>query len=202
METWTHSGLLLSQTCGMPYRKFLHDKVNLVGTPDYDLDNCPPGHYRSAIVIRQNDRRGSLAEFANSRFAYNEENSQSGFAAPLNHGAEMGIVFSNRIRTHSHVNSAKIVAEDQADIAALDQLSWQYMERYDDFANSLTVLEWTKPATPTLPFITAESNDADIIYSAIESAIAALSADDRSAMCLKGIMKIPKDAYLAVANPS
>ena len=53
MAVWTDPDLVLSQTCGMPYRKFLHEKVNLVGTPIYDLGNCLPGYYYSCIVVRK-----------------------------------------------------------------------------------------------------------------------------------------------------
>ena len=44
--------LLLTQTCGMPYRNSLHGKVQLVGTPDFKVYGCEPGYYRSAIVVR------------------------------------------------------------------------------------------------------------------------------------------------------
>lgn len=45
-DLWLDPNLLLSQTCGMPYRTYLHDKVTLVGTPDYGVNRCPPGRYR------------------------------------------------------------------------------------------------------------------------------------------------------------
>ena len=41
MSVWTDPALVLSQTCGMPYRKFLHGKVQLIGTPHFDLQECP-----------------------------------------------------------------------------------------------------------------------------------------------------------------
>ena len=42
-EVWTDPALVLSQTCGMPYRLWLHEKVELIGTPDYGLESCPIG---------------------------------------------------------------------------------------------------------------------------------------------------------------
>ena len=41
---WQSDDLLFGQTCGMPYRTFLHDRVQLVGTPDYGIEGCPPGY--------------------------------------------------------------------------------------------------------------------------------------------------------------
>ncbi len=65
---WKHPDLVLSQTCGMPYRTWLHDSVELVGTPDYGLMGCPPGYYRSALVARRDDPREEIAEFRTSTF--------------------------------------------------------------------------------------------------------------------------------------
>ena len=55
---WTSPDLVLSQTCGYPYRSRLHGQVLLVGTPDYGVDGCAPGHYRSVFVARADDPRG------------------------------------------------------------------------------------------------------------------------------------------------
>ena len=64
MSVWTDSGLVLSQTCGMPYRKFLHGKVQLVGTPQLDLPDCTAGHYFSVFVVRKGCPTGvSVTQF-------------------------------------------------------------------------------------------------------------------------------------------
>ena len=49
-EQWHDPTLLLGQTCGLPYRRWLHGTVQLVGTPNFGLEGCPPGWYRSAIA--------------------------------------------------------------------------------------------------------------------------------------------------------
>ena len=56
-QHWQVPDLVLSQTCGFPYRTRLHGHVTLIGTPDYGLEGCPPGHYRSVIVARGDDVR-------------------------------------------------------------------------------------------------------------------------------------------------
>ena len=201
MTTWLDPTLVLSQTCGMPYRNHLHGKVQLVGTPDYDLEDCPAGHYYSEIIVRSDDRRQSLAEFADAAFAFNEEGSQSGFAAPLNFAAQNGISFGNRVVSGGHLNSAKMVAGRQADIAGIDAISWKLIERHEGFAKSLRILERTTPTTPVLPLITSFEQDADLVFGAVEAAIAALPQDLRTAMCLKGILKVPASEYLSVSNP-
>ena len=115
---WQDPKLVLSQTCGFPFRARLHDKVTLVATPDYGLEGCPPGYYASVFVARAEDGR-CLPEFRQARFAYNEALSQSGWAAPQNHAATMGFHFATLVETGSHRGSALAVAEGRADLAQL-----------------------------------------------------------------------------------
>lgn len=79
MAVWNDPKLVLSQTCGMPYRKFLHDHVTLIGTPDYGIEGCPPGYYKSVFIINKDERRTEPDDFKDALFAYNDINSQSGF---------------------------------------------------------------------------------------------------------------------------
>ena len=199
-EVWQDPDLLLSQTCGRPYRLKLHGKVQLVGTPDYGLQDCPPGYYRSPIVVRARDPRLRLEDFKTARFAFNEILSQSGWAAPQTHAAAQGFQFENTWESGGHVNSARAVAEGMADIASLDAMTWELIKRYDDFSLELRVLEWTEP-TPGLPFITSLNIDRHKVHDAISAAIAALDLADRRTLRLKGLVDIPADAYLAVPNP-
>lgn len=197
---WNNPDLVLSQTCGMPYRTWLHDKVELVGTPDYGLEDCPPGYYRSALVVRSDDPRTTLEEFRKATFAYNQTFSQSGYAAPYWHLQSHGFWFENRLQTEQHLNSARAVAGGRADIASLDAMSWKLMEKHDDFAKGLRVLEWTTP-TPGLPLITAQGNDPEAIHNAVKAAIGELTPVNRELLSLRDIIRIPKDKYTSIPNP-
>jgi ABC-type phosphate/phosphonate transport system substrate-binding protein len=198
---WKHPDLVLSQTCGMPYRTWLHDKVELVGTPDFGVKDSPPGYYRSALIVRADDPREDISEFQGGIFAYNQTFSQSGYAAPYFHLEPKGFWFEKRHQTEQHLLSAKAVAEGRADIASLDAVSWRLMVQYESFADRLRVLEWTKP-TPGLPLITACGQNAQAIFDAVEKAIDQLRDIDKEDLGLKGIVKIPKDHYLAIPNPA
>ena len=44
---WEAPSLVLSQTCGFPFRARLRDRVALVATPDYGIEGCPAGYYAS-----------------------------------------------------------------------------------------------------------------------------------------------------------
>lgn len=199
-DQWQSPDLILSQTCGYPYRARLHGTVQLVGTPDHALPGCPPGHYNSVLVVRVDDPRTDLAAFANARFAFNEPLSQSGWAAPQNHAAGLGFAFDTLVQTGGHNLSARAVAEGQADIAAIDALTWALIQRHDAYAADLREIARTAP-TPTLPLITAKGRDATQIAAATRAAIAALDPAHRAALMLCGLVDIPARAYLAVANP-
>lgn len=199
-DHWLAPDLLLSQTCGYPFRARLHGQVTLVGTPDYGLPGCPPGHYCTVFVARTDDPRATPADFAEAPFAYNEPLSQSGWAAPQNHAASQGFTFSNTIQTGGHALSARAVAEGKADIAALDALTWALIQRHDPFATTLREIARTEP-TPVLPYITALTRDPEPLFDAISAAIADLSPDDRATLSLRGLVRIPAEAYLAIPNP-
>ena len=199
-SVWRDPALVLSQTCGMPYRVHLKDSVQLVGTPDYGLADCAPGYYRSALVVRADDPRQYIGDFRSAVFAYNMTLSQSGWAAPYWHAHAKGFWFETRVQSHGHVNSARMVVSGEADIASLDAVTWRMIERHENFATDLRVLEWTAP-TPGLPYITGPDADAERMYEAIVAAIERLAAADRAALSLEGLVQIPQDAYLAVPNP-
>ncbi|EEB83706.1 phosphate/phosphite/phosphonate ABC transporter substrate-binding protein [Roseobacter sp. GAI101] len=199
-DVWNHPELVLSQTCGMPYRMWLHDKVQLVGTPDFGLAGCPAGYYRSAIIVRADDARTELTAFKGAVFAYNQTFSQSGYAAPFWHLKPEGFWFEHRLHVEQHLEAARAVATGRADIASIDAVTWRNIEKYEPFASGLRVLDWTKP-TPGLPLITALGNDADLIFDAIQSAIVELDEQSRSQLGLKSVVKIPKGNYLNVPNP-
>jgi ABC-type phosphate/phosphonate transport system substrate-binding protein len=200
-ETWHSPDLILSQTCGYPFRARLHDKVTYVGTPDYGVEGAPPGFYRSVFVARRDDPRTSLAAFDGAAFAYNEALSQSGWAAPQVHAAKAGLRLRPVVQTGGHRLSALAVAEGRADIAALDAVTHALMQGLDPVADRLRVIAATDP-TPGLPLITGPGRDPGPIFHAVHQAIAALSPSDRAALRLKGLVHIPVADYLAVPNPA
>lgn len=199
-NAWASPDLVLSQTCGYPFRARLQGKVTYVGTPDYGVEGALPGYYRSVFVARQDDPRRTLAEFDGARFAYNEALSQSGWAAPQVHAARLGLKLPPAVQTGGHRLSAQAVAEGQADIAALDAVTHALLQGGDPVTEHLRVVALTDP-TPGLPLITALDRDPAPIFAAVNAAITELGLEDRKTLRLKGLVRIPTDLYLAVPNP-
>lgn len=197
MEVWQRSDLVLSQACGMPYRKILHGKVTLIGTPEFGINGCPSGYYRSAFVVHKNDERSCLADYENALFAYNNEMSQSGFSAAKAETKKHKFWFQDTVCSGGHLNSAEMVASKKAEIAAIDAVSLTLMERYDDFYADIKIICWTKP-TPALPYITAIDQSKANYFNAIKNAIDALSQEDRKLLMIKDLINISSDIYLSI----
>jgi ABC-type phosphate/phosphonate transport system substrate-binding protein len=199
---WQSDDLLFGQTCGMPYRTFLHDRVQLVGTPDYGIEGCPPGYYRSAVIVHADSEIREFGELAEKRIAYNEALSQSGWAAIIAEMEYADMRPSSGLQTHAHINSAQAVSKKLADFAAIDAHTWALMCRYQtDLTLTLRVVHWTSP-TPALPYICAMRFDAQAIFHAVENALNALPPSDSETLGIRGIIKIAKQDYLDVPTPS
>lgn len=201
MAHWRRADLVLSQTCGYPFRAVLQGKVTLIGTPDFGLDGCPPGYYQSVFVARSDDARDGVLAFSDARFGYNEAMSQSGWAAPQTHAAGMGFRFNASVKTGGHALSAAAVLQGRADIAAIDAMTWALLQRNDAAMAGLRVVGRTEP-TPCLPYITALGAEHRLVFDAVAAAIAGLDAKDRDTLGIKRILYVPAVAYLAVPTPA
>lgn len=188
-SAWNSPSFYFSQTCGKPYVTSLSDHVTLIGTPDYNLPGCPAGYYRSAYIVHKTDKRDQLEDYKNALFAYNDENSQSGFHVTKK-------FFKHSKPSGSHLNSAKMVANKQAEIAAIDAVSLKLMNEYDDFTNEFKIIAWTKP-TPGLPFIAYNGADQNIFFTAIQSAVTSLPDEHLKKLHISKLVHIPKETYFS-----
>lgn len=201
-ELWTSPNLGFAQTCGLPYVSGLRGKVGLIGTPDYGIIPDRPGWYNSVIIARKSDFRSNLSEFLGATFAYNGANSQSGlFAMMFELQAQFGNTrfFGTCKKSGGHTFSANAVIEGHADIAALDAVTWQYLQNALPDINQLKVLQSTTP-NPGLPYISAQFTDAESLANAVETAIETLSPADKTPLGLKGIWRAHPEDYDIIAE--
>jgi ABC-type phosphate/phosphonate transport system substrate-binding protein len=150
--------------------------------------------------VRGDDPRRSLGDFDGAILARNDQGSQSDHAAPLVAAERVWRRFGARRLSGAHVASARMVADNLADIACLDAVSWRHIRRYDPWAAGLRVLGWTEP-TPRLPFITAVAPLAPILFDSLACAIEGMPNASRSVLTLRGGVRIDPAAYLAVSDP-
>lgn len=197
LRHWTDPALLLSQTCGRPYKEHLHGKVQIIGTPDYGIKGCPPGHYQSLVIARADDPRDDLRAYAGALFAFNEPGSQSGWAALA---AEVPEVLTGpRLQTGSHRASTLAVRAGKADFASIDAVTFRHLTAASE-ATGLKVIHGTTPR-PGLPLITNVVQDPKPLFTAISDAIDALAPADRDTLGLRGLVRIPVEDYLALPDP-
>jgi ABC-type phosphate/phosphonate transport system substrate-binding protein len=193
---------VLGQTCGLPLVGELAGRVALVGAPDYGLPGCPPGWYRSAAVVRADDRRKALEAFRGARLAINGADSQSGWGSILHHAAplaEGGRFFGSVVVSGAHAASVPLVAAGAADLAAIDFVSWRYAQRFLPAAARLRVLMLTEP-TPGVPYIAAAGTDTGLLADAVEAGIAGTDADTRAELGLVGFARLEASAYGVIAR--
>ncbi len=196
-EAWMHPGLVLGQTCGLPFVRELCGRVTLVGAVDYAVPGCPAGWYRSAVVVRADDEREGLAAFRGARLAVNGFDSQSGWGAILHHAAPLaqgGRFFGALAVSGAHVRSVAMVAEGAADLAAVDFVSWRLARRFRPEAARLRVLMLTDP-TPGLPLIAAAGADGARTAAAVREAIDGLDPRAGAALGIAGFAPLAAEDY-------
>lgn len=157
LRHWHDPQLLLSQTCGYPLRTQLPE-VQVVGTFHYQAAGCQGFRYSSQLVVREADAGKGLGDFRHQRVVCNSEDSQSGYhslrelVASAHSG---GKFFSEVVLSGSHLQSLAALKAGEADIAAIDAVSWALAERHRPELTSGLVSVGTTPLRPGLPMITS-----------------------------------------------
>ena len=200
MNHWTSPDLVMSQTCGLPYRARLTDVVTPFAVADYGL-GYGEGRYASVIVSH------APGPWREARIAVNDPLSQSGWAA-LTVWLDFHHVRTSNVKiTGSHAASARLVRAREADIAAVDAHAWQLMLSYDSWARDLFDVTnpggLTKPdlTSPGLPFVTRRGNNPEPYFAALSAAYHAMADEDRAKLRLQGIHPASPDTYLGLPIP-
>jgi ABC-type phosphate/phosphonate transport system substrate-binding protein len=202
---WRRPELLVSQTCGYPLMSGLHAQVQLIATPKFDAPGCSGTDYSSALITRTNARLDTLDACRGARAAYNQDDSNSGMnvfrhaVAPI---AQDGRFFDEVIRTGSHLSSLLAVAENRADIAAIDCVTFAFVrDEMPELAHQVREIRWTA-ASPGLPLIAANTVPQGMIEAmrlALNEATAAQPA--RAArLRLKGFASLPLSDYARITK--
>lgn len=204
-EIWSHAGLLLAQCCGYPFMSSFSGRLRYIATPRYRAPGCTGATYSSRFVVRDDDRTGDLAGMRGRRAAINDRESNSGmnvFREAVAGLAKGGAFFSSVIETGSHFASAEAVARGDADIAAIDSVSYAHLERYhSDIASRLRTIGWSR-TTAGLPLVTSWSTPTAVV-SALRRALDLISVDTRFEavrrdLLIDGFEVLPVRRYLDI----
>lgn len=161
---WRDPALVLSQTCWGPLSQGMLPGLQVLAQPDYsDVAGGQGPLYRSALIGREGVARpvpeGMQADLpegllAGRVLAANARHSLSGWLALARDlGADPAQMAAGVVITGGHRAAIRAVAEERADIAAVDCRSWALAQRHEPCARGLIVLGWTAPR-PGLPYVT------------------------------------------------
>lgn len=199
---WTRPDLLISQTCGFPLTHELRDKVTLVATPCYSAPGCDGPNYRSCVVVRREFSADQVSALKGAKCAVNSYESQSGFnalralIAPLSQG---GPFFQSVVLSGGHLNSLRMVCDGEADVAAIDCVTYTLLARHRPGAIECVRLLCHTPAAPGLPYITHRAADQDLLHRLRAGLEAACRdpelRDARELLMIRDICVLPISAY-------
>lgn len=207
-DVWLDPALLVGQTCGYPFVNALSGRVKMVATPRYAVPECAGAFYSSRVMVRVDLPVRRLDDLTGLVCAANERDSHSGMSAlraliaPVAHARGMKKFFSRVVWTGSHRKSLEMVAAGEADVAAVDCVTFALTASVrPDLAAAVREVARTAPC-PGLPIITSvTTSDEDVAR--IRAALARVAADDaadatRHALLIDGFDVLPEAAYETV----
>lgn len=199
LASWQDDALLLSQACGYPMVTRLHD-VQVVGCFHYLAPGCSGPDYRSLLVARAGDSGARLDAFRDRPAAANAPDSQSGYRALLRAvGGDTGY-FSRMVWCGSHRGALRAVRRGEADLAAIDCVSFALLARYfPQEVEGLAVIDET-PLTPGLPLITSRTTPPPVL-AALREALGAVAEDRAIAgpLLIGGFSPVRRSTYAPLA---
>lgn len=193
-EGWASPALCLSQICNLPWRAQFRGKVTLIAACDYGADGDAAGFYHSVFIVRADDPAPDMTAAAAYPMAINEPLSNSGWGVPAQWAQAQELSLNPVLKTGSHAASLRAVADGQANLAAIDCISFRNLQMALPEAAQVRIVGRTH-ATPGMSFVTRADQDSRPYHAAITAAINLLTPADRSLLGLRGIITLPASAY-------
>ena len=201
-DLWTDPGLLLSQCCGADLVGRYAGTLTLVATPLYAAPGCDGCLYSSVVLVAEESPATEVADLRNAVCVVNYPESHSGanalraLVAPLSRG---GRFFSRIVTSGSHPASVAAVARGEADIAAIDCVTYACLERYrPSLLQGTRRLCYTERA-PGIPFVTRAGSDPDRISRLQNALLEAFQQPETraagAAVFIDGVEVLPLSAY-------
>ena len=169
MRHWLGAGMLLSQSCGLPFIEELHTSVNVVGTPLWTDVSDDRGRYRTVIVVPESLGITSIDQAVGLRAVVNNTQSLSGWCSlgiALANATNDSAVATPYVQSGGHAASLQMLQDGDADIASIDSATYRLLSRHRPaLVENVRVIGYG-PAVPATPIIVSKSStvDADELY--------------------------------------
>lgn len=203
-QGWHDPGLLFGQICGFPLISDPSLALRVLALPVYDAPGCRDGTHCSFLMTRQADAV-AIEAYRGRRAAINDIQSNTGmnlFRAMLAGIAGGQRFFASVCETGSHRHSLSALILDEADIVAIDAVTWAAVLRAEpELASSVQIIG-TSAASPTPPFVTSRTTPIETV-AALRMALADVASDPalsdaRDALFLQDIIPGGTDRYASL----
>lgn len=165
LELWEDSNLLFSQCCGYDVIRRFQGRLTPVAAPCYDAPGCAGIEYASFVVVREDCSFTDVLEMRDTVAVINGPESHSGMSALRHLVAPRNVAgrFFARVKVSgAHVSSLEMLRRGEADVAAIDCVTFTLLEAYQPRAVlGLRVLGRTYRA-PAPPYVTRSEGDEDL----------------------------------------
>lgn len=173
------AGFAAGQICGITFANAPAGQLRYLATMVADAPSVPAGHYNSLLVTPRDGGLASPAAFDSARHkaVINETGSFSGnltFAAHMAANCNTGL--GAVMRSGAHIKSIGMVARGEADLAAIDRISFSLASRTvpEDVA-AVAVIGETAPY-PGVPFV-ADANLPEDVIAGLRDAVLGFRLD-------------------------
>lgn len=183
---WSAPDLILGQICNLPFRQTYYDRLHVIGAMDYGVDHLDAGFYDSVIITRPEHIDADVSKL---RFAYNATESNSGWDAAHLWAEKNTTQLNPTLETGGHRASLKAVAQGQADIAALDCITFRQCLKWDAEAHAVVVKDRTA-ATPGMLLVTTKPDLKTALFDIFNTVLSRIDPTEPNALGLTKIVPI------------
>jgi ABC-type phosphate/phosphonate transport system substrate-binding protein len=204
---WSDPDWIVTHVCGLPYAARHRDRLEVLGAFALSIpDATPDARYRS-VLLSPHDRTVSELTSSETHAVANSADSLSGWASLLNATVGPTGVWPGSVTfTSAHYQSVRMLAEGQADLAAIDAWSLALIRQEQPDLLDRLFQVGHGPLVPT-PAITARATLGDErikeLREAFADALAEPELDEaKSALHITGFVRLTLSDYLATLDLS
>ncbi|MGI9485152.1 MAG: phosphate/phosphite/phosphonate ABC transporter substrate-binding protein [Geminicoccaceae bacterium] len=202
-RTWRHPNLMFGQVCGYPLIRSHGTKPHLIATPCYDVPGCEGPEYSSVIVIHANNQASNMEDLRGKIAAISGLDSHSGchilraMVAPM--ASRGGRFFGRQIITGSHAGSLEAIEAREADVAAVDAVTYSLIKRSMPEALEGFRVLGRSPRAPAPPYICSRETSRDDVERMRDALVDALADPDlascRDELMIRGAKLVELEKY-------